>query len=72
MTLYQTATNSCLFSGGFADTVSFTTSYARNDKPPRACLNWTRVQFPLGLMETVPISTKIQFDPHVKVHHLMQ
>lgn len=38
----------------------------------RSTLNWTTVQFPPGSMETVPISTKIQFDPHVKVHHLMQ
>lgn len=38
----------------------------------RSILNWAMVQFPLELMETAPISTKIQFDPHVKVHHLMQ
>lgn len=38
MTTYQTATNSCLFPGGFVDKVSFTTSYARNEKPPRACM----------------------------------
>lgn len=78
MTAYQAAaTRWYLFSGGFVAQVSFTTSYAGNKKLSgpawvRSTLNWTGVCFLLGLMEMVPISTKSQFDPHIKVHHLMQ